>query len=184
MSINWLILTVLLLCGIYMLLTYNRFISLRNMVENAWSQIDVQLRRRYDLVDNLVETVKGYASHERETLTKVTEARARAFSATTPREQGEAENFLTSTLKSLFALAERYPQLKANENFLQLQTELADIENKIAFQREFYNDIVMRYEMLREKFPSRIVAMLFAFPEKEYFEIGEPSARGPAEVKF
>ncbi|MCX7765645.1 MAG: LemA family protein [Candidatus Sumerlaeia bacterium] len=182
MSIFLIIVAGLLLT--YIFLTYNKFISLRNMVENAWAQVDVQLRRRYDLVENLVETVKGYAVHERETLSKVIDARARAIAARTPLEQGQAENVLTSTLKTLFAVAENYPQLKANENFMQLQRDLTEIENKIAFAREFYNDMVLRYEVLRERFPSNIVASLFAFPEKQYFEIEAGEARQPTKVKF
>jgi LemA protein len=157
---------------------------LRNRIENAWSQIDVQLKRRYDLIPNLIETVKGYAAHEREVFQKVTDARARAISASTVKEQGQAENVLTGTLKTLFAVAENYPELKANQNFLMLQEELAGTESKIAYSRQFYNDTVMTYTMARQTFPSSVIAGMFNFPEKEYFEIEEPAAREPVKVKF
>ncbi|MCL4079223.1 LemA family protein [Coriobacteriia bacterium Es71-Z0120] len=162
---------------------YNRLVTLRNRIDNAWSQIDVQLRRRYDLIPNLVETVKGYAAHERETLEKVIQARNAAMSAQTVKEHSEAENMLTGTLKSLFALAESYPDLKANQNFLMLQEELAGTESKIAYARQFYNDSVMTYNTAIQVFPSNLIANLFGFREREYFEI-EETAREPVAVKF
>ncbi|MDI6693256.1 MAG: LemA family protein [Anaerosomatales bacterium] len=162
---------------------YNRLVTLRNRIDNAWSQIDVQLRRRYDLIPNLVETVKGYAAHERETLEKVIAARNAAMGAQSVKERSEAENALTGTLKSLFALAESYPDLKANQNFLMLQEELAGTESKIAYARQFYNDSVMTYNTAIQVFPSNVVANVFGFREREYFEI-EEAAREPVAVKF
>jgi LemA protein len=163
---------------------YNGLVTLRNRCNNAWAQVDVQLRRRYDLIPNLVETVKGYAKHERETFQKVTEARSQAINAGTIKDQGVAENMLTGALKSLFAVVENYPDLKANQNFLMLQEELAGTEGKIAYARQFYNDNVMKFNLKQQVFPSNIIANMFNFKEKEYFEIEEPEARGPVEVKF
>lgn len=163
---------------------YNSLVILRNRCDNAWSQVDVQLRRRYDLIPNLVETVKGYAKHERELFEKVTQARANAINASTVKDQGQAENALSGTLKSLFAVAENYPDLKANQNFLQLQEELAGTEGKIAFARQFYNDTVMKYNTKQQVFPSSIIARMGNFKEREYFEIGEAEARGPVKVGF
>lgn len=163
---------------------YNGLISLRNRCDNAWAQVDVQLRRRYDLIPNLVETVKGYAKHEREVFEKVTEARTRAINAGTVKEQGEAENMLTGALKSLFAVVENYPELKANQNFLLLQEELAGTEGKIAYARQFYNDSTMKFNVKQQVFPSNIVARTFNFKEREYFEIEEPAAREPVKVSF
>ncbi len=162
---------------------YNRLVTLRNRVDNAWSQIDVQLRRRYDLIPNLVETVKGYASHEKETLEKVVQARTMAMSAEGVKDKGEAENMLTGTLKSIFALAESYPDLKANQNFLMLQEELSGTESKIAYSRQFYNDSVMTYNTSTQTFPSNVLAGMFGFKEREYFEI-EEVAKEPVQVKF
>ena len=169
---------------IFVIGVYNGLITLRNRSDNAWAQVDVQLRRRYDLIPNLVETVKGYAKHEREVFQKVTEARARAIDAGTVKEQGEAENMLSGALKSLFAVVENYPDLKANQNFLMLQEELAGTEGKIAYARQFYNDNVMKFNLKQQVFPSNIIANMFNFKEKEYFEIEEPEARRPVEVKF
>ncbi len=169
---------------IFVIGVYNGLITLRNRCDNAWAQVDVQLRRRYDLIPNLVETVKGYAKHEREVFQKVTEARAKAIDAGTIKEQGEAENMLTGALKSLFAVVENYPDLKANQNFLMLQEELAGTEGKIAYARQFYNDNVMKFNLKQQVFPSNIIANTFNFKEKEYFEIEEPEARRPVEVKF
>ena len=175
------IIGLLLLIGIGL---YNSLIVLRNRCDNAWAQVDVQLRRRYDLIPNLVETVKGYAKHEREVFEKVTEARAKAINAQTVKEQGQAENLLSGALKSLFAVVENYPELKANQNFLLLQEELAGTESKIAYARQFYNDTVMKFNMKQQVFPSNIIANMFGFKEKEYFEIEEPEARGPVKVSF
>jgi len=163
---------------------YNGLVTLRNRADNAWAQVDVQLRRRYDLIPNLVETVKGYARHERETFQSVTEARAKAIDAGSVKEQSEAENMLTGALKSLFAVAESYPDLKANQNFLMLQEELAGTEGKIAYARQFYNDTVMKFNTKQQVFPSNIVANMFSFKEKEYFEIEETEAREPVKVTF
>jgi len=163
---------------------YNRLVTLRNRCDNSWAQVDVQLRRRYDLIPNLVETVKGYAKHEREVFQKVTEARSQAINAGTVKDQGAAENMLSGALKSLFAVVENYPDLKANQNFLMLQEELAGTEGKIAYARQFYNDNVMQFNLKQQVFPSNIIASMFNFKEKEYFEIEEPEAREPVEVKF
>lgn len=162
---------------------YNRLIVLRNRIENAWSQIDVQLRRRYDLIPNLVETVKGYAAHEKETFQKVTDARAAMASATTVAEQGQAQNMISQALKSLFAVAEAYPELKANENFMMLQEELSGTESKIAYARQFYNDTVMAYNTLIQSFPARLLASGLGFTERDYFAMDE-TAREPVDVKF
>jgi LemA protein len=163
---------------------YNSLISLRNRCDNAWAQVDVQLRRRYDLIPNLVETVKGYAKHEREVFQRVTEARSKAVNAGSVKEQGEAENMLRGALKSLFAVVENYPELKANQNFLMLQEELAGTEGKIAYARQFYNDSVMKFNVKQQVFPSNIIAGMFNFKEKEYFEIEEAEAKGPVKVQF
>lgn len=168
---------------LWLILTYNRLVSLRNRIDNAWSQIDVQLRRRYDLIPNLVETVKGYAAHEREVFEKVTQARAQAISAGSVGDQGKAENILTQSLRSLFAVSENYPELKASENFKQLQEELAGTEGKIAFARQAYNDSVLEYSNLRQSFPADVLANAFGFGPHEYFEM-EPAAREPVKVQF
>ena len=162
---------------------YNRLVTLRNRVDNAWSQIDVQLRRRYDLIPNLVETVKGYAKHESETLEKVIKARQMAIDAGSVKEQSEAENMLTGTLRSLFAVAEAYPDLKANENFMMLQEELSGTESKIAYARQFYNDSVMTYNTSIQTFPNNILAGMFGFTQRDYFEI-EEAAKEPVKVQF
>ncbi|HOM71018.1 MAG TPA: LemA family protein [Armatimonadota bacterium] len=167
----------------WVIFTFNRVIILRNRIENAWAQIDVQLRRRYDLIPNLVETVKGYAAHEKEVFQKVTEARAAMASAQTVTEQGEAQNMLTDALKSLFAVAEAYPDLKANQNFLLLQEELSGTESKIAYSRQFYNDTVMAYNSLIQTFPANILAGAFGFQSKDYFPM-EDVAREPIKVQF
>lgn len=163
---------------------YNSLIRLKNRAENAWAQVDVQLRRRYDLIPNLVETVKGYAKHEREVFERVTEARTKALNASTVAEQGKAEDMLTGALKSLFAVVENYPELKANQNFLLLQEELAGTESKIAFARQFYNDSVMKYNIRLQIFPAKIIAQWLRFQPKEYFEIEEAAAREPVKVSF
>lgn len=162
---------------------YNRLVALRNQIENLWSQIDVQLRRRFDLIPNLVETVKGYATHEKEIFEKIADARARMLSASGPAEQAQADNILTGALKSLFAIAEAYPDLKANENFLSLQTELAGTEDQIAQARELYNDAVMTYNTAIQSFPSSIVAGIGNFRQKPYLPIDE-AAREPVKVSF
>jgi LemA protein len=171
------------LVGLYAVFSYNGLVSLRNRIENAWAQIDVQLKRRYDLIPNLVETVKGYASHERETLDAVIEARNAGMSASGPHDQAEAENQITGALKSLFALSEAYPDLKANQNFAQLQEELTGTEGRIAYARQFYNDTVYRYNTKIQSFPSNVLANAFRFSEREYFEADDES-RGPTQVQF
>jgi len=163
---------------------YNSLITLRNRCDNAWSQVDVQLRRRYDLIPNLVETVKGYAKHESGVFERVTQARSAAVNAQTVKAQGEADNMLTGALKSLFAVAEAYPDLKANQNFLMLQEELAGTESKVAYARQFYNDVVMKFNMRQQVFPSNIIANMFGFKIKEYFQIEEAAAKGPVKVQF
>lgn len=170
--------------ALYLVSVYNRLVVSRNRIDNAWSQIDVQLRRRYDLIPNLVETVKGYATHEREVFERVTQARASAIAANSVKDQGQAENMLTQALRSVFAVAENYPQLRATENFQQLQEELSGTESKISFARQFYNDTVLRYNNARQAFPSVIVANMFNFGAREYFEIEDEGARQPVAVKF
>jgi LemA protein len=163
---------------------YNSLVTLRNRCANAWSTVEVQLRRRYDLIPNLVETVKGYAKHESGVFERVTQARAAAVNAQTVKDQGQAENVLTGALKSLFAVAENYPDLKANQNFLMLQEELAGTEGKVAYARQFYNDNVMKFNMRQQVFPSNIIANMFGFKTKEYFQIEEEVAKGPVKVSF
>jgi LemA protein len=177
------IVVVLVLLALYVIFSYNGLVGLRNRIENAWAQIDVQLKRRYDLIPNLVETVKGYASHERETLDAVIEARNAGMNAQGPHDQAEAENQITGALKSLFALSEAYPDLKANQNFAQLQEELTGTEGRIAYARQFYNDTVYRYNTKIQSFPSNILANTFRFSEREYFQADDES-RGPTQVSF
>ena len=179
----WIVLGVVGLVLLYGLITYNRLVRLRVRTENAWSQIDVQLRRRYDLIPNLVETVKGYAKHEKGTFEAVTQARANAINAQGVAAQAQAENQITSALKSLFAVAEAYPDLKANQNFLNLQEELTGTEGRIAYARQFYNDAVLRLNTKIQSFPSNILAGMFGFKEHEYFEADDTS-RGPVSVQF
>jgi len=163
---------------------YNRLVQLRNRVEAGWSQIDVQLKRRYDLIPNLVETVKGYAAHERQTLEAVVAARQQAVSANGVEEQAQAENMLTGALRQLFAVAEAYPDLKANQNFLALQEELTGTEGRIAYARQFYNDQVLHYDNAREQFPSSIFAGMFNFEAATYFEVEDAASREPVRVDF
>ena len=162
---------------------YNGLVTLRNRIENAWAQIDVQLKRRYDLIPNLVETVKGYAAHERQTLEAVIQARNAAMSAQGPQQQAAAENMITGALKSLFALSEAYPDLKANQNFLNLQEELTSSEDRIAYARQYYNDAVNTYNTKIESFPTSAMAKRLNYQQREYFE-AEGEARGPVDVKF
>jgi len=163
---------------------YNRLVRLRINTDNGWAQVDVQLKRRYDLIPNLVETVKGYAGHEKETLEGVIAARNRAVSATTVHDQAEAENMLTQALGRIFALSEAYPDLKANQNFANLQEELSSTENKIGFARQHYNDTVAQYDSARQQFPSNIVAGMFGFETREYFELESSSERAAPKVSF
>ncbi len=163
---------------------YNGLVTLRNLVDSAWAQTDVQLRRRYDLIPNLVEAVKGYATHERETFEKVIQARNTAMNATTPEAKAGAENALTGTLKSLFAVAEAYPELKANQNFTALQQELTNTEGFIAACRSHYNDAVLTLNTALQVFPGNVVAVLFKFQPREYFGVPEEAAREPVKVQF
>jgi LemA protein len=163
---------------------YNSLIKLRNMSEQSWSDIDVQLKRRYDLVPNLVETVKGYASHEKDTFEKVVQARNAAMQASSPGDKAQAENILQSTLKSLFALAESYPDLKANQNFVELQKELSNIEEQIQLSRRYYNAVVRDLNTKIESVPSNLVANMFGFTKKEYFELDSTEERRAPQVKF
>jgi LemA protein len=172
------VIVLLFLVGIY-----NRLVRLRNRAENAWAQVDVQLRKRYDLIPNLVESVKGYAAHERGTFEAVTQARAAAQGAKTVQEQAQAENMLTAALGRLIAVAEAYPELRATENFQQLQAQLSDVEQNIAVSRQVYNDTVLTYDNALETVPTNIVAGLFNFRPREYFEV-EGAARDAPSVQF
>jgi LemA protein len=163
---------------------YNSLIRLRNQVRNSWSQIDVQLKRRHDLIPNLVETVKGYAAHEKDTLENVTRARAAAVSANGVKEAAQAENMLTQSLGRLMLVVEQYPDLKANQNFLSLQEELSSTENKIAFSRQYYNDEVMRLNTKIQSFPPSIVANMFGFKEEDFFELEDQAQREAPKVQF
>lgn len=173
---------ILIIAGI-IIKFYNDLVNARNRVKNAWSQIDVQLKRRNDLIPNLVETVKGYAGHEKSTFEEVTRARSSIANATTVSEVAEADNMLTGALKSLFAVAEAYPELKANQNFIELQQELSETEDKISYSRQFYNDTVLKYNNLCQQFPSNIIARLFGFNESDFFEAHE-SDRAVPKVQF
>ncbi len=174
---------VLIILLVIVVLMYNRLITLKNRVKNAWAQIDVQLKRRIDLIPNLVETVKGYVKHERETLEAITKARNLMKEAKSVNQKAKANTQLEKALKTLFAVVENYPNLKANENFMMLQEELAGTENKIAYARQYYNDAVMMYNTAIEKFPTNILAKLFGFKEAELFEVTEEERKAP-KVKF
>ena len=179
----WIVLGVVVLLVIFVVAAYNGLVRLRNRIDNAWAQIDVQLRRRYDLIPNLVETVKGYAAHERQTFEEVTKARTNAINAQGPADQAQAENVITGALKSLFAVAEAYPELKANQNFLALQEELTATEGRIAYARQFYNDEVLKLNTRIQSFPTNVLANSFGFRAREYFEADDTS-RGPVSVQF
>jgi LemA protein len=170
--------------GLWFASGYNRLVTLRNNVRNAWAQIDVQLKRRHDLIPNLVETVKGYAGHEKETLENVTRARAQAVSAEGVGQQAAAEQGLSAALGRLMLVVEQYPDLKANQNFLALQEELTSTENKISFSRQNYNDVVMFYNTATEKFPTNIIAGMFQFKAEEFFEIEDQAQREAPKVSF
>jgi len=175
------VLVLLLLVAIY---TYNSLVTKRVRVRNAWSQIDVQLKRRYDLIPNLVETVKGYAAHEKETLEAVIAARNQAIGAQGVAQQAEAENMLSGALRQLFALSESYPNLKANENFARLQEELTSTENRIAFARQHYNDVTASYNTACQTFPNNLLAGMFGFKLEDFFELEEPEMREAPKVSF
>jgi LemA protein len=175
---------VILIAVLWFVFAYNGLVRLRNTVKEAWAQIDVQLKRRCDLIPNIVETVKGYAAHERETLENVIKARQAGLSATGVKEQAEADNMITGALGKLFALSEAYTNLKANENFLALQEELSSTENKIAFSRQYYNDSVRTFNTRLQTFPTNIVAGLFHFQPAEFFEVTDAAQREAPKVKF
>jgi LemA protein len=179
----WIVIGVVVLAALWAVYAYNRLVRLRVNVDNAWSQIDVQLRRRYDLIPNLIESVKGYAAHEREVFEDVTQARAAAQGATGVQGQADAENAVSKSLGRLLAVAENYPELKANQNFLALQEELTGTESKIAYARQFYNDEVASLNTKIQSFPSSVIARAGTFQPREFFEIDEP-ARGPVGVQF
>jgi LemA protein len=180
-----LLLVLVLGAGVYAIMLYNSFIRLIQRAEEAWADIEVQLKRRYDLIPNLVETVKGYVAHEAGTLEKVTEARTAAMKGGSMADQAKAQNMLTDALKSVFALSEAYPNLKANENFAKLQDELSDTENKVQAARRFYNGNVRDLNTMVEQFPGNIVANMFKFGKKEYFDLPDnDAAQQPVAVKF
>ena len=179
----WVLLGLVAFLVLWFIFSYNSFIRLRNRVDNAWSQIDVQLKRRFDLIPNLIETVKGYAKHEKETFKDVTAARTAFMNAKGPADMAKAENMLSGALKSIFAVAESYPKLQANENFMQLQEELTGTENKIAYSRQFYNDSVLDWNTKLQSFPSNLIANMFGFNVKEFFKT-EGIEREVVKVKF
>ena len=179
----WIILIVVAVIVLYVISTYNGLVVLRNKVKDQWSQIEVQLKRRADLIPNLVETVKGYATHEKDTLEAVVSARNKAVSATTPEAEMQANGELSQALGRLFALTEAYPDLKANTNFVDLQNQLKETEDKISYSRQFYNDTVLKYQNKKESFPSNIIAGMFGFKTFKFFEAEEQDRKVP-EVKF
>jgi LemA protein len=179
----WIVLGLIVLVLLWAVVEFNRLVALRNRVDNGWSQIDVQLRRRYDLIPNLVEVVKGYAAHERELFEHVAEARSQAVGAQGVEQQAQAENVITAGLRQLFAVAENYPDLKANQNFLALQEEITGTESKIAYARQFYNDEVAKLNTKIQQFPTSVIAGMFRFTPRPFFNIEEP-ARGPVQVDF
>jgi len=183
MIVFYVILAILVVSALWLVGIYNGLIKLKNRVDEAWSDIDVQLKRRYDLIPNLVNTVKGYATHERELFEKVTEARTRAMNAGSTHEKAEAENMLSGTLKSLFAVSENYPELKANQNFLELQRELTDTEDKIMASRRFYNGNVRDFNTKIQVFPTNIIAGMLSFVAREFFEADEKE-KEPVKVEF
>ena len=180
----WIIIGVLAVIIFWLIAVYNGLIRFRNRTDEAWSDIDVQLKRRYDLIPNLVNAVKGYAQHERELFENVTKARTAAMGAQAPGEKAEAENMLSGALKSLFAVAENYPDLKANENFLELQRELSDTENKIQAARRFYNGNVRDFNTKIQVFPNNMIAGFLNFKEYDFFELEEEAAKEPVKVEF
>ena len=186
MTTTWILIGAVALVVLFLIWAYNRFVVLTNRCEEGWSDIDVQLKRRYDLIPNLVSTVQGYVKHERGTLESVTNARTKAMGAQSVGEHAQAENMLTSALKSLFAVAENYPDLKANTNFVELQRELSDTENKIQAARRFYNGVVLELQNALEQFPTNIVGNMFGFKTRDFFQLaeGEQGAREPVAVKF
>ncbi len=184
--ITFILLAVVAILIIWFVLSYNGFVTLTNRVKEALSDIDVQSKRRFDLIPNLVETVKGYAAHESGTLEKVTEMRTAAMNATTPTGKAQADDMLSGALKSLFAVSENYPNLKANENFLALQTELSDTENKMQAARRFYNSVVMDLNTRLQSFPGNVVGSMFGFKQSDFFQLSEAdaAAKEPVKVQF
>jgi len=179
----WLTGGIVALIAIFVILIYNSLIVLRNRIENAWAQIDVQLKKRHDMIPNLVEAVKGYMKHERGVFTEITKARTAFMRAKTIKEKAEADNMLTGALKSLFAVAENYPRLRASENFMQLQEEISGVESKIAYARQFYNDSVLSFNAKIQQFPYNIIAKWFGFKEWDYFRAGAEEKKN-VKVKF
>jgi LemA protein len=186
MTILYIVIGIVVLIALWFMFAYNGFVTLVNRAKEAWSDIEVQMKRRYDLIPNLVETVKGYAAHESSAFENVTKARAAAMGASSMADHTEAENMLTGALKSIFAISEAYPDLKANQNFLQLQKELGDTEDKIQASRRFYNQNVMALNTGLEQFPGNIVGGMFGFAKREFFELAESeaAAREPVKVAF
>lgn len=184
MTIFWIVIIILAILIVVVAAIFNHLVSLKNRIEEAWSDIDVQLKRRHDLIPNLVETVKGYAKHEKELFEKVTDARAAAISSKGIAEKAKAENQITEALKSVFAVAENYPNLKANENFIELQREITDTEDKIQAARRFYNANVRDLSIAIESFPSNIIAVMFHYQKKELFELSDVEEKKNVEVKF
>lgn len=184
LAIVWIIIILVVVAFGYALVAYNSLVRMRNQVKESWSDIDVQLKRRHNLIPNIVETVKGYASHESKTFQSVTQARTQAVQAKTPEEQAKAENMLTSTLKTLFAVSEQYPDLKANANFLELQRELSDTENKVQAARRLYNSTVREFNTSIESVPTNIIANMFSFKAAEYFELEAEEQRSVPKVTF
>ena len=184
MGIAVFLLIVIVLFIVFFISIYNRLVRLRKRCDNGWAQIDVQLKRRYDLIPNLIETAKGYLKHEREVLENVTKARQQAINASGVEGQAKAENFLSQTLRSLFAVVENYPDLKANENMKAVQEELVSTENKISYARQHYNDVVMSYNTSTETIPSNIVASMFGFTQREFFELEDEQQREVPKVDF
>ncbi len=183
-TLLWIVLGVIAVIIFWFIAVYNGLIRLKNQTDEAWSDIDVQLKRRYNLIPNLVETVKGYATHEREVFEKVTEARSQAMNTQAPADKAKAENMLTGALKTLFAVAENYPQLKASDNFAKLQDELSDTENKIQAARRFYNGNVRDFNIKLQTFPNNLVAGMLGFNKREFFELESEGERQAPEVKF
>jgi LemA protein len=183
-GLSWIVLIILVVLVFAAIAIFNNLVVLRKRCDSGWAQIDVQLKRRYDLIPNLVETVKGYLKHEREVLENVTKARQQAIDVTGVKEQAKAENMLTSTLRSLFAVTESYPDLKANQNMLSLQEELASTENKISFSRQHYNDVVLEYNTRIEQVPANVFATIFNFKAREFFEVEDAAEKKPPKVSF
>ncbi len=181
---GWIILGIVVLLVIYVISVYNSLKTVENRVENAWSQIDVQLQRRFDLIPNFVETVKGYMSHESETFTKIAELRTSWANTKSVSEKADIDNQLSGALKTIMAVSENYPELKANQNFSELSEELRNTENKISFSRQFYNDTVTKFNTKLELFPSNIIAGIFNFKQKDLFEVDNPEARKNVKVDF